>query len=324
MHAYNSYNNAIIAGSFGKSLPLPYYFLITGIAQNFTQHTGHDFKCTIEQGNVIECIDNFYQNFHSTRILTLPGFDSSFPDCAGTDYWKWFVQHKDVLARDVLGSGPGISLYSRVRLTAQHALNGHVGFVIGVPLSESGNIPVQFWTSRVRDRPKFKVPLRLLDLLPAAKAVIIRGDHLMQAYAPPNIGFGLIPTGFDWKPREPSLCERALTGLPIRCLIAARLGLPLVLLQLSSPCPPYSDESMAVKLLADPESGFAPSFVHIDGLGNVMVARSDGEDFTLQDMLKLHRYNEHLMSRWDSFTETPDGRAARDAALSPAAYQAFE
>ena len=45
---------------------------------------------------------------------------------------------------------------------------------------------------------------------------------------------------------------------------------------------------MAVYTLVDPVSGFAPLEIQLGGLGKVMLARTDGEDFTSDDMVSGH------------------------------------
>jgi hypothetical protein len=68
------------------------------------------------------------------------------------------------------------------------------------------------------------------------------------------------------------------------CPTPKMLGLPLALKQLNK-AQRFSNESMAVYLLADPRSGFAPPWAQ-SGLGPVLVARTDGEDFTKEQMVR--------------------------------------
>ena len=74
----------------------------------------------------------------------------------------------------------------------------------------------------------------------------------------------------------------------------------------------------AVFFLVDPVNGLAPGDVEACGLGPVLVARSDGEDFTVPEMWELHDYLLHLMEGWSEFTDK-----ARRRALRPAAYHTF-
>eukprot|EP00798_Chlamydomonas_sp_ICE-L_P016013 gene16013-22150_t len=57
-------------------------------------------------------------------------------------------------------------------------------------------------------------------------------------------------------------------------------------------------ESMAVYLMIDPVTGFAPLQVQMEGLGKVLLARQDGRDFDEEALGDLHQYNSHLMEIW--------------------------
>ena len=63
----------------------------------------------------------------------------------------------------------------------------------------------------------------------------------------------------------------------------------------------------------------APLDVQLHGIGPVLVARTDGVDFTTDDMAALHHYNKHLMDVWSEFTDRK-----RRKALTAAAFRAFK
>ena len=109
--------------------------------------------------------------------------------------------------------------------------------------------------------------------------------------------------------------------------IPTMLGLPLAMRQLEPHAPRSSrpsNESPGVYLVTDPQSGFAPPEILMGGLGPVILARTDGQDFTHSQWWKLHDYNCHLM---DSFGDWLDAGAAGDQArrqaLTPQAFQAY-
>lgn len=72
-----------------------------------------------------------------------------------------------------------------------------------------------------------------------------------------------------------------------RCPVPAMMGVPLAV-RTVPPRPREdarpSNECMGVYLLIDPVSGFAPAEVLTRGLGPVLVARTDGQPFSLDDM----------------------------------------
>ncbi|WIA30572.1 hypothetical protein OEZ86_000655 [Tetradesmus obliquus] len=74
----------------------------------------------------------------------------------------------------------------------------------------------------------------------------------------------------------------------------------------------------------DPRSGFAPPDVQQNGLGEVLLARTDGKDYTVTELWQLHEYNCHLMNRWGDWLEdgmdSPDVQAELQEALSPQGF----
>lgn len=256
----------------------------------------------VQHGDLLSCIEDIYTSFHK---FARGGGQSG--------YWDRFLTNKALLGRDVRGTGPELRLHTRVRLTARHALNGRIGYVIQDPYPDSCRVAVQFSA-----KEKFKVNPESLELLPAATAVIIHGYQVFQGYAPPNVGLGLDIQGFDWKPPSPTRGQKGGgPGTFLKCPIPNCLGVPLVLIQLAPEVTHSGNEPMAVKLLCDPITGFAPMFVQLFGLGPVLVARSDGEDFTVAEMFRVYDYLQHLMDRWDD--EDWDDEV-RKAALTPSAF----
>jgi hypothetical protein len=108
----------------------------------------------------------------------------------------------------------------------------------------------------------------------------------------------------------------------IVCKVPTLLGLPLSLTRVVGTVP-TDDERMAVLMLVDPVTGFAPSKYQC-GLGEVLVARRDGEDLSSAEMWELWDYNCYLMDLWPDWLDDPvDGETERNMALTPDAYAAY-
>jgi hypothetical protein len=149
--------------------------------------------------------------------------------------------------------------------------------------------------------------------------VLIVGPRLYQALAL-DCGRGVHMSDFSWQP--PVLKSRMDSGPALQCSIPMKLGIPLVLTQLA-PVAGNSgrsgDESTAIRLLATAKTGFAPAYFQATCLGPVLVCRSDGQDFTVEQMSKLSSYMGHLMTKWTSDEWLCDD-SRRAAALNPQAY----
>ncbi|KAF6257436.1 hypothetical protein COO60DRAFT_1227797 [Scenedesmus sp. NREL 46B-D3] len=112
------------------------------------------------------------------------------------------------------------------------------------------------------------------------------------------------------------------------CPVPTLLGIPLALKQLAPTT--YGNrvkrEQPAVLMLMDPKSGFAPAWVQLNGLGEVLLARTDGENLTVDELWQLHDYNCKLLDRYSCWCEEGDTRevvAQRTAALTPSAYAQY-
>eukprot|EP00798_Chlamydomonas_sp_ICE-L_P001594 gene1594-32982_t len=163
-----------------------------------------------------------------------------------------------------------IARHSRVRLKglSKEVLNGAEGFVWGDLVEDKGRWPVMLTepAGAVAAHPDgVNVKPENMDKLPLQKAVELYGVDMKAGYLPEH---------------EAGCC----TGL--------REGTPKA-----------SQESMAVYLMIDPVSGFAPPEIQMRGLGK-------GD---------LHEYNGHLMDVWEEFESDMD----REVALTPAAFQTF-
>ncbi|KAF8060316.1 hypothetical protein HT031_004852 [Scenedesmus sp. PABB004] len=129
-------------------------------------------------------------------------------------------------------------------------------------------------------------------------------------------------------PLNPGRCAGARSW--ITCPVPVLLGLPLALQQLAPTNfnTRVKFEQPAVFLLIDPKSGFAPPWVQLDGLGEVLLARTDGVDFTVPELWEVQQYLDHLINRYkDWLADGPDtarATAERAAALSPAAWARFK
>lgn len=110
------------------------------------------------------------------------------------------------------------------------------------------------------------------------------------------------------------------------CFIPMMLGIPLAMRRRIPPSRTSKapTESLAMTLLADPNTGLVPVWVQKRGLGHVLVARMDGEDFTQPDLLELHAYICHLISMSAMWAGVTPDNTARQAALAPEAFALYK
>jgi hypothetical protein len=160
------------------------------------------------------------------------------------------------------GAAAALATGTRVRvegLQAAAELNGAIGVVIGEPQPDTGRVPV-----RVLGRPGGPGGILArpanLAALPPQRAVKVRGSEAVEALLTRQQARQLAE-GEDppWR----------------ACRVPALLGLPLALRQLA-PTRRLQSEHVAVYMMVDPVTGFAPDWVQMNGLGEVLLARSDG------------------------------------------------
>ncbi|EFJ50743.1 hypothetical protein VOLCADRAFT_88577 [Volvox carteri f. nagariensis] len=207
-------------------------------------------------------------------------------------------------------------------LSSVQELNGAIGTVLG-PMKDNGRLPVRLLSppAAVAGWPGgvWAWPNNLTELPPGTvAAVYLHGSVILPActdvFAYQSNGTAQVVRG---------LRTAAATGnLPAgwqRCEVATMLGLPLALLELtpwSEPVP--GGRSIAVYLLVDPVSASVFVWLWVQGLGSVLVARTDGLHFTTEEMAQLDDYNMHLMDLWSEFTDD-----ARRKALTKQAFRSF-
>lgn len=159
---------------------------------------------------------------------------------------------------------------SRVQLqglqAAQH-LNGAIGVVVGDPDAETGRIPVKLLGELGKSMPHgIKVKPSNISHLPRQTGVQLKGTQA----------------------QEVSLTQqqsRTLSsGSWISCQVPTLLGIPMAMKQLAptTQATRLQWECAAVYMLVDPNSGFAPGWVQMNGRGEVLLARTDGEASGLQ------------------------------------------
>ncbi|PNH07307.1 hypothetical protein TSOC_006258 [Tetrabaena socialis] len=294
-----------------------------GIVGPISRITRKDYREELrraaQEGGVqlLDCVARISDDFHRST------------GHAGSGYWQWFEANRAQL-KAMVTKGPPPEHGSVVRLvglTAASELNGAIGQVVREADGDDGRLPVKLRSpaAAVASKPGgVRVRLANLEALPlgAVEAVLLFGALVSPTYA---LGFGSqLAQG---QRQQGTVDSSTLPDGWRRCEVPALLGLPLALFPLASngsagPLPGNnekgSDESMAVFLLIDPASGFAPTDVQLGGLGPVLVARTDGKDFTPKELLQLHSYNQLLMQRWDRLAPHELGRA-----LTPSAFNAF-
>jgi len=164
-------------------------------------------------------------------------------------------------------AGPQPTAGSRVRvanLQSAQELNGAIGVVVGAPDEATGRLPVVLLGPAGRARPQgIKAKPANLDLLPAQRCVKLFGlqTQQMQLNAEQQLELAGCHAGrLTWKD----------------CPVPSLLGVPLALKRLAPHLPRPNFEQPAVLLLMDPLTGFAPMDVQFSGLGEVLLARTDG------------------------------------------------
>lgn len=182
----------------------------------------------------------------------------------GSGYWRWFQQNKTQLSERAHATCTPPRVGRRVQLKGLQArpeLNGSAGEVVGH--NEAGErfaVKLTSPPSAVAAQPEgVRVKAGNLEVLPprAARAVLLSGPHMGAAFA-----FG----------------TRASDGW-VRCAVPALLGLPLAYRRMGFG-QQLDNEQLAVLLCIDPITGLAPAEIQANGLGTVLVARTDGKDFT--------------------------------------------
>ncbi|KAG1671805.1 hypothetical protein FOA52_000182 [Chlamydomonas sp. UWO 241] len=97
-----------------------------------------------------------------------------------------------------------------------------------------------------------------------------------------------------------------------RCPMANQFGIPLMLLQLAPTTaqhvqnrPNGYSENPAFLMLSTTDDGLAPPEFQINGVGPVLLARTDGVEFTVDDMWHLHDYQSRLMDYFPDWNGVP-------------------
>lgn len=249
----------------------------------------------LAEGSMIEHIEATYTAFNR---------DYNYQ---GSGHWHWFQENEAQLMRRAYAARTPPKVGHRVRLkglAARPELNGAAGTVAGADKS-SGRLSVKLDSppsAVALHPPGVRVQPANLEVLPAgaALAVLISGPHMGPAFA-----FGT-PVADGWE----------------RCPVPALLGLPLAYRRMGVKRQ-HSNESAATLLTIDPDTGFAPMEVQACGVGPVLVARTDGEDFTVEEMEDLHAYNVHLMEIWPEENGMNLDDAWKERHYSPAAFRNF-
>jgi hypothetical protein len=151
-------------------------------------------------------------------------------------------------------------------------LNGALGVITGAADVDTGRIPVHLPGAQKRDG----ILIKPGNLLPAAPQVAVRLEGIKAVAVQLNEEQTL---QLHWG--GPAPYGRRSHGW-MSCRVPSMLGLPLALKQLAptTHATRLDFEQPAVLLLIDPSSGYAPGWVQIDGLGPILVARTDGEQRT--------------------------------------------
>lgn len=113
-----------------------------------------------------------------------------------------------------------------------------------------------------------------------------------RAQNPPQQG--IVLRGWDAEAAAVSHADAAacssLTGGWRRCPVPTLLGIPIAVLPLVGGAGTAQgrvlDEVMGVGLMIDPVTGFAPTDILMNGLGRVLIARTDGVSFTTTELVR--------------------------------------
>lgn len=247
----------------------------------------------VAQSRIWEHLESLYIQFNS---------DYNYP---GSGNWHWYLKNKARLKERAQAESSPPEVGCRVLLqglVAKPELNDAAGQVVGFDAT-AGRFAVKLSSppSAVLLQPEgVRVQPRNMTVLPkgAARAVLLSGPNMGSAFA-----FDAA-SGNGWQ----------------RCPVPTMLGQPLAVKQLGCK-QQHSNEQLAVFLCVDPDTGLAPAKVQTCGMGPTLVARSDGKDFTIGEMMALHSYIEHLKSIW------PDEGVAsstwKQRYLTAAASEAF-
>lgn len=156
---------------------------------------------------------------------------------------------------------------TRVRLDnlqSAQEINGAIGLVAGEPRAESGRIPIKLlppacdrWAQGILARPAN------ITELPLQRVVLLKGFDATEVDLTHQQSRLLISRDKAW----------------LRCDVPHLLGVLLLLMQLApTTCDNrLSNEQPGVFMLINRVTSFAPAWVQMDGLGEVLLARADGE-----------------------------------------------
>jgi hypothetical protein len=181
-------------------------------------------------------------------------------------------------------------------LAKRPELNGALGVIVGAADAGTGRIPVHLITDQEPQGPRNGILIKPDNLQPAAPQIAVRLEGIkaveLQLSAEDTLKLHINgPARYG---------ERSSSGW-MSCRVPSMLGLPLTIKQLA---PTTHDsrlrfEQPAVLLLINPGSGFAPDWVQWDGLGPILVARSDGEHNLLQqhDLMCRSRHQQLLQDQ---------------------------
>ncbi len=154
----------------------------------------------------------------------------------------------------------------------------------------------------------------------AQKGVIVQGDRLGQVNVSDadkaQLVSGKVEMADNWM-------YKAVTGNWMGCPVPKLLGVPLAI-KIIDRSRRSSDERIAVFMLADEKTGLAPMDFQRNGVGVVVMARTDGQDLTETNIRELNNYLHSLMDLWPELDLTqPRDRAQLQKALSVEEYNKF-
>ena len=116
---------------------------------------------------------------------------------------------------------------------------------------------------------------------------------------------------------------KPLPGKWMGCIVQKLLGVHLALAFVDRSLR-TENESVAILMLIDQQTGLAPMDFQAYGMGLVKMARTDGLDLTVKTVYDLHSYISHLMDLWGDFDpRNPADLREIKRLLTPKAYQQF-
>lgn len=157
---------------------------------------------------------------------------------------------------------PALAVGSRAKLgnlqTAPE-LNGSIVIVVG-DTDATGRVPVKLTGQHAAARPQ---------------GIRVKQQNLVAILGPQQ---AVNLYGFKASDAQLSTRDSQFTDKWMQCPVPNLLGVPLVMKQLAptTTATRPDNESPAVYLMIDPVSGFAPNWIQLNGLGEVLLARSDG------------------------------------------------